>query len=98
MLRFTFNWLKTQVGQGGLMMACKKAFLPLNHAQTRDKSFYLDFPGKIFGTGKSLAKLLNTDSGYYLYDTGTNKILGCRKQVFELLAGKLDYLYQYEIT
>ncbi len=48
-------------------------------------SAYVDFPGKIFGPKKPLAKLLKTESGYYLYDTGTNKILGCRKQVFELL-------------
>jgi uncharacterized protein len=73
------------VEQGGLSMSGKKAFLPLNHAQKREKRLCIDLLGKIFGTGKPLAKLLNTGSGLYLYDTGTNKILECRKQVYDLL-------------
>ncbi|MGD2090281.1 MAG: hypothetical protein PVH61_29160 [Candidatus Aminicenantes bacterium] len=48
-------------------------------------SAYVDFLGKTFEPQKPLAKLLKTESGYYLYDTGTNKILGCREQVFEFL-------------
>jgi uncharacterized protein len=48
-------------------------------------SAYVEFLGKTFGPKKPLAKLLKTESGYYLYDTGTNKILGCREQVFEFL-------------
>jgi hypothetical protein len=42
MLRFTFNWLKEQVGPGGLIMTCKKDFFTMNHAKkSRDKRFYL---------------------------------------------------------
>ncbi len=67
-------------------MACKKAFFTRGRAQTRDKSFYLDFLEKFFGSGKPLAKLLNTSPGCYLYDTGTNKILGCRREVYDLLS------------
>jgi uncharacterized protein len=74
-----------QVGQGGLTMACKKGFLSSSHAPMKDKNFYLNFLDEIFGQLKPLAKLLKTESGYYLYDSGTNKILGCRKQIFELL-------------
>lgn len=51
----------------------------------RKMEFYLDLLGKTFGPEKPLAKLLNTSSGYFVYDTGTNKILGCRKQVYDLL-------------
>jgi uncharacterized protein len=51
----------------------------------KEMDFYRDFFGKTFGTEKPLAKLLNTTSGYFLYDTGTNKILGCRKEVYDLL-------------
>ena len=66
-------------------MICKKAVSTVNHAQQGDKGFYFDFLGKAFGTLKPLAKLLDTGSGYYLYDNGTNKILGCRKKVYDLL-------------
>jgi len=86
-LLFGFYLLKEQVEQGGLRMTWKKAFLTMDQAQTRDKNFYLDFLGEVFGTGKPLAKLLDTGSGYYLYDTGTNKILACRREVYDLLAG-----------
>jgi uncharacterized protein len=51
----------------------------------RNAKAYFDLLGKFFMDEKPLAKLLKTESGYYLYDTGTNKIMGCRKQVFELL-------------
>jgi len=39
---------------------------------------------KIFFPQKPLARLLKTGSGYYLYDTGTNKILGCSETVYTL--------------
>jgi uncharacterized protein len=87
MLRFTLNWLKKQVEQGGLIMTWEKASLTMDQAQKRHKGFYLDFLGKVFGTGKPLAKLIDTGSGYYLYDTGTNKILACRREVYDLLTG-----------
>ena len=83
-----------QVGQGGLTMACKKGFLSSNHAPMKDKNFYLNFLDEIFGQLKPLAKLLKTESGYYLYDTGTNKILVCRKPVFELLNAFTNVLKQ----
>jgi uncharacterized protein len=38
-----------------------------------------------WGTSKPLVKLFRTDSRGYLYDTGTNKILGCHEYVFHLL-------------
>lgn len=49
--------------------------------------FFLSLLEKTFENEKPLAKLLETRSGYYLYDTGTNKILGCRKEVYDLLQG-----------
>jgi uncharacterized protein len=48
---------------------------------------YIDFLKKTFESEKPLACLLRTPSGYYLYDTGTNKIMECEKEVFELLHG-----------
>ena len=48
---------------------------------------YIDLIRNFFYFGKPLAKLIQSNSGYYLYDTGTNKILECRKEVFELLQG-----------
>lgn len=50
-----------------------------------ESNVYLDFLGKIFGNEKPLAKLLRTDLGYYLYDTETNKVLCCRKEVYDLI-------------
>lgn len=47
----------------------------------KNKNFYLNLLGNAFGREKPLARMLHTDSGYYLYDTGTNKILGCGKEV-----------------
>lgn len=38
-----------------------------------------------FDKEKPLAKMIMTDTGGYLYDTGTNKILGCTPEVFKLL-------------
>ncbi len=40
---------------------------------------------KIWEDGKPLAILFRTDSRGYLYDTGSNKILGCNDIVFNLL-------------
>lgn len=53
------------------------------------KDVYLDFLATIFEPGKPLAKLIPTDVGYFLYDTGTNKILGCTEEVAFLLHGLL---------
>ena len=53
----------------------------------RHISVYLDFLEQTFDTEKPLAKLLKTESGYYPYGTGTNKILGCRREVYDLLDG-----------
>lgn len=39
---------------------------------------------EIFYPEKPLGRLLNTGSGYYLYDTGTNKILACGELVYAL--------------
>lgn len=49
-----------------------------------DDSFkhYLD---NIWQNSKPLAKLFRSATAGYLYDTGTNKILACRDEVFELL-------------
>ena len=58
----------------------------MKQSATKDaKNFYIGYLKKTFETEKPLACLLKTASGYYLYDTGTNKILGCREQVFEFL-------------
>ena len=45
---------------------------------------------KTFEVEKPLAKLIRTESGYYLYDTGTNKIMICPKEVYDLLNGLLS--------
>ncbi len=55
--------------------------------EKKSKDGSIDFLRKIFEPEKPLAKLIRTEtaSGYHLYDTGTNKILQCRKEVFELV-------------
>ncbi len=50
-----------------------------------EKDFYVDFFAKEFANSKPLAKAFCVDNYYYLYDTGTNKILSCQKEVFELI-------------
>lgn len=51
----------------------------------KTKSSLLDSLNQIFGKEKPLVKLLSTSSGFYLYDTGTNKMLGCEKDIHDLL-------------
>ena len=46
---------------------------------------YVDFFSRIWGEQKPLAKLFRTTSCGYLYDTGSNKIIGCNEIVFNLL-------------
>jgi len=41
---------------------------------------------EIFYPEKPWARLLSTESGYYLYDTGTNKILNCTAPVYSLIS------------
>jgi uncharacterized protein len=40
---------------------------------------------KIWGKSKPIVRLFQTEYGGYLYDAGTNKILGCEDLVFKLL-------------
>ena len=51
----------------------------------RETQVYLDLLSPVFDSGKPLAKLIDTDAGYFLYDTGTNKILGCNEETAVLL-------------
>lgn len=52
----------------------------------KDKTYYMDWLKKGFkDSAKPLAKLIYTGKGYFLYDTGTNKILECGKEIFFLL-------------
>ena len=53
------------------------------------KSF-TDYLRNIWEEQKPLAVLFKTDSSYYLYDTGTNKILKCDSLTYDLLE-KLFY-------
>ena len=46
---------------------------------------YYSFFSKIWGNPKPLGKLFQTARQGYIYDTGTNKLLGCDELVFELL-------------
>lgn len=49
------------------------------------KQGYLRFFEDLFHDGLPLARLIRTKSGFYLYDTGTNRILDCGQRVFALL-------------
>ncbi len=52
----------------------------------KNKAYYTNSLKTIFAPGnKPLAKILRTEKGYFLYDTGTNKILECRKEIVELI-------------
>lgn len=55
------------------------------------KAAHLDMLRDTFTAEKPLAKLTRSESGYYLYDTGTNKILACREEVFDLLQSLFIY-------
>jgi len=52
---------------------------------------------QVFGTEKPLARMLRTPNGYYLYDTGTNKILACRKEVYLLLDNLLNQDFHHAV-
>jgi len=52
----------------------------------KNKSHYLSSLKAIFSENtKPLAKIFFTGNGYFLYDTGTNKILECGKEIYELI-------------
>ena len=51
---------------------------------------YRDFLKTVFEPESPLAKLYETENSFYLYDTGTNKILECREEVYRLLSNLMD--------
>jgi len=53
---------------------------------------------KLWKRGKPLAMLFSTDSRFYLYDTGSNKILVCNEIVFKLLDKFLSSDIEYSIS
>jgi uncharacterized protein len=57
----------------------------------KSKRDCVGFIKETFGDEKPLAKMVRSNSGYYLYDTGTNKILECRREVFDLLNDLLTH-------
>jgi uncharacterized protein len=57
----------------------------------KSKRDCVGFIKETFGDEKPLAKMVRSDAGYYLYDTGTNKILECRREVFDLLNDLLTH-------
>jgi uncharacterized protein len=60
-----------------------------------NKTYYMNFLRMIFGEGKRpLAKMIFTGAGYFLYDTGTNKILECGKEIFDLI----NHLYNKDLN
>lgn len=52
---------------------------------------YKDHLKAIWKGSKPLAKLFKTDSCFYLYDTGTNKIVKCLEPVYHLLEKLLAF-------
>lgn len=48
-------------------------------------SVYKESLNQLFLGKKPLFKMIKTDHGYHLYDTGTNKILSCNIKIYELL-------------
>ncbi|MFX0139567.1 MAG: radical SAM protein [Candidatus Hodarchaeota archaeon] len=50
-----------------------------------DIEHYSNYFHDIWKDGKPLCKLFKTDTAYYLYDAGTNKILGCDELKYNLL-------------
>ena len=63
----------------------------------RKKDLLIGSLEQVFGTEKPLARMLSTPTGYYLYDTGTNKILGCKKQVYLLLDDLLNKEFHHAV-
>lgn len=56
----------------------------------RETALIVEALERIFGREKPLGKLLQTQAGQYIYDTGTNKILGCSEEVYLLLHSLFD--------
>jgi uncharacterized protein len=56
--------------------------------------YLVSYLSNLWGTKKPVAKLFRTNSGYYLYDTGTSKVLRCKFHVYELL----NLLFSEEIS
>ncbi|EKO2043461.1 hypothetical protein PZQ59_002477 [Clostridium botulinum] len=50
-----------------------------------DIEYYIDYFKNNTAKPKPLAKLFKTDSSMYIYDTGTNKVLNCKKIEYEIL-------------
>lgn len=50
---------------------------------------FKNFISHLWGNEKPLCILFSTERNDYLYDTGTNKILKCEKNEFELLGNLL---------
>jgi uncharacterized protein len=46
---------------------------------------YSNYFKKVWGKSKPLAKIFRTDTRGYLYDTGTNKIIGCDESICDLI-------------
>ncbi|MCX6582952.1 MAG: radical SAM protein [Candidatus Aminicenantes bacterium] len=65
----------------------------LNTARDNETEALKNHFKQIWDGTKPLAMLFRTDSRGYLYDTGTNKILGCDDLVFELL----EYLFSMDV-
>lgn len=58
------------------------------------KDKYIEYFKNNTSQSKVLAKLFKTDSSYYIYDTGTSKVLNCSELEYKVLekirAGKID--------
>ncbi|MCU0288185.1 MAG: hypothetical protein MUF15_17540, partial [Acidobacteria bacterium] len=70
----------------------KDKSIRLRSARDNEKDTIQNNLKQIWTGTKPLAKLFRTNSRGYLYDTGTNKILGCDDLVFELL----QYLFSMD--
>lgn len=61
---------------------------------------YIDFFKENTYQAKPLAKLFKTDLNNYIYDTGTNKVLSCEKNEYEILekiiSGELEEIIQLD--
>lgn len=57
-----------------------------NEPLPNDKvEYFRDYFNRLWGRERPLAKLFKTDSCYYIYDTGTNKVVKCRKAISDLI-------------